>query len=458
MIYAEHISDFGLGLTLEQIPEALRTRIKGSILDTLGVCLVSSHLDYAGMVAEYVLDAAGRDEATVIGWGKRVPMANAALANGSFAHGLDFDDSHNPSRTHPSSCVVPAALAVCEATGASGRSLLEAVVVGLESMTRIAMAGVSFDKGGVNTEGFHQRWIHPTILCGIFGAALSASKLLKLDVQHSSWALGLAGGMASGSFEYLAEGTWGKRIGPGWAAHGGLIAAQLAAKGFSGPRTVFEGKAGLFRSRLREDNYDLNQLVMGLGTKWQALSIGVKRFPCCHRNHAQIESALALRSKHGIVVSEIDAVECIVDRLAVELVCEPWAKKLRPQNEYAAKFSLPYCVAAALVKGRVSIHEFDAGVVGDEDILRLAMKMTYTVDEKLDPAEVPGGVKIRMKNGDVFEALKEQDSFAEWPEIRAKFMENTSQKLGDVAAARVAGMVERIEELPDVRDLMRQCA
>ncbi len=456
MVYAEQLSEFGLGLTLDQIPETLRARAKGSILDTLGVCLISSHLDFAEMVAEYVLDVEGKKESTVIGWGAKVPMANAALANGSFAHGLDYDDSHAPSRTHPSSCVVPAALAMCESRGLSGRSLLEGVVVGLEAMTRIAMAGLSYEREGVSTKGFHQRGIHPTILCGVFGAALVSSRFLKLNVQRSSWALGLAGGMASGSFEYLAEGTWGKRIGPGWAAHGGIIAAQLAAKGFSGPRTVFEGKAGLFRSLLGDGNYDLEQLVSGLGRDWQALSTGVKRFPCCHRTHAQIEIALALRSTHGIVASEIDAVECTADSLAVALVCEPWAEKVRPQTEYGAKFSLPYCVAAALVKGRIGIQEFDPDAVGDEEILRLAKKMTYRVDEKLDPAEVPGGVKIRMKNGDVFEAVKERDSFAQWPEIRDKFMQNTSARLGDATADRIAAMVEKLEELPDIGGLMQQ--
>lgn len=455
MTYAERLSDFGLGLGLEQIPEVVRIRAKGCILDVLGLCLSSSHLDYAAMVAEFALHMGGREESTIIGWGARVPMANAALVNGSSAHGVDYDDSHAPSRLHPSASVVPAALAVCEATGSSGRSALEAVVVGLETVTRIGMAGVSTSKAGVSTEGFHQRGIHPTTLCGVFSAALIASKLLGLDVRHSSWALGIAGGMASGSFEYLAEGTWGKRIGPGWAAHGGLIAAQLAAKGFTGPRTIFEGKAGLYRSHLRENHYDLDQLVKGLGEHWQSLLIATKRFPCCNRTHAHIGLALAIRSEHGIAGSDIDAVECTVDRLAVPLVCEPWAEKQRPQSEYAAKFSLPYCVAAALVKGRLTMQEFEAGVVNDEDILGLAKRTVYRVDEKLDPKEFPGRLKVRMKDGRIMEARKDRDILLEWPEIRAKFMDNALPKLGDAGAARVAGMVEEIEELSDVRELMR---
>ncbi|MDI6809189.1 MAG: MmgE/PrpD family protein [Candidatus Eisenbacteria bacterium] len=450
MSVAEQISEFGLSLKLEQIPEAVRLRAKGCILDTLGVCLASAHFDFAAMVADVVLGMDGKKESTVIGWGAKVPKVNAALVNGSLAHGADYDDTHGGSRLHPSASVVPAALAVSEAIVSDGRSTLEAVVVGLETVTRIGMSGVS-------AAGFHQRGIHPTTLCGGFAAALVAGKLLGLDVERSAWALGIAGGMASGLFEYMAEGTWGKRIGPGWAAHGGIIAAELAKKGFSGPRTVFEGKAGLYRSHLGEGNYDLDQLTKGLGEEWQTLSIAAKRFPCCHRNQIHVGLALGIQAQQGIKGSEIAEVQCGVDRLAPPLVCEPWIEKQQPRDGYAAKFSLPYCVAAALSRGRLTMQEFEPAVISDKQVLGLAKRTSYFVDETLDPVRFPGWLKIRMKDGRILEARREREELAGWPEIRTKFLENVSPKLRGGSAIRVVEMVERLERLSDVTELMDLC-
>ncbi len=449
--YADRFSAFATSLRLRDIPEPVLLRAKGCVLDVLGICLASASQAYVNSVASVFIDMGGKPESSLIGWPASLPMANAALVHGSMSHGTDFDDTHPGGRMHPSSVIVPTALAVAQAQGASGARVLEAVVAGLECMIRIGKAGESED-------GFHHRGLHPTTLCGVFAAALSAGSLLGLSAQQCSWAQGLAGNMASGSTEFLADGSWGKRIGPGWAAHGGIIAAQLAARGFTGPPSIYEGQWGLYRSHLREPFYDLSLLDQGLGSEWELLRLSARLFPCCARAPTHVSLALEMLAQEHIDPAQIASIECGVDRMATTVVCEPWSEKIDPADGYAAKFSLPYCVAAALLRGRLTMAEFEDSTVRDPLIGQLMQTMSYKVQPDFDPAKFPAALLITLKDGRMVQRTRLDAGVAGWPELRAKFQANAQPVLGAARTNLLADQVANLETLTDVSALMAGCA
>src|SRR5262249_51474640 len=386
---------------------------------------------------------------TVIGYRHRLPAVWAALVNGTLAHGLDYDDTHTESVVHVSASVVPAALAACEEAGADGRALLTALAAGMEANIRIGL---------VARGGFHARGFHPTGICGTFASALAAGKVAGLDREQLADALGLAGSQAAGSLEFLTDGTWAKRIHAGWAAHGGLIAARLAAAGFTGPRGTFDGRFGLYRSHLGGGDWDMAQLTSALGQHWELLNIGLKPYPCCHFNHAFIDCAAALRQQGGVSADEIEEVECFIAAREVPVVCEPAASKRAPQNDYDAKFSLPYTVASMLQRGHVSVDDFTEAAIRDPAVLALAQRVVYREDHGSDfPRRFPGWLRIRLRNGRVLEHREPINrGSAERPlaesEVGEKFRRNAARVPPPAQAERVIALVAALEDCRNVTE------
>ncbi|MFQ5915533.1 MAG: MmgE/PrpD family protein, partial [Nitrospinota bacterium] len=288
---SDRLAAFAAGTTLQEIPLEVRGKAKLHILDALGIGLAAAELDFARAVAGMVREWGGKEEGTVLRYGDRLPAPHAALANGSFIHGLDFDDTHSASITHGSACVVPAALAAAEAAGADGRSLLAAAVVGYEVTARV---------GGAAPGGFHARGFHATPLCGAFGAAAAGGRLLGLAPPALADALGIVGSQAAGLQEFLDDGSSVKRLHPGWAAHAGLAAAELAGRGFSGARRVLEGRFGLYAAHVEGGRFSEEALVGELGRRWETLAISFKPYPCCHFNHAAMDAARAIARERAL--------------------------------------------------------------------------------------------------------------------------------------------------------------
>ncbi|HKO27566.1 MAG TPA: MmgE/PrpD family protein, partial [Solirubrobacteraceae bacterium] len=219
---AERFASFSSSLTVERIPDPVLKSAKLHILDALGCGLAAHALDTAPAAREAMIETGSIGPATAIGVTYGLPPADAALVNGVTCHALDYDDTHTGAVAHVSVAVVPAALAVAQSEGADGADLLAAVVAGNEIVARLGMA--------VDT-GFHARGFHATAVCGVFGATAAACRLQALDARTVTNALGIAGSMASGLLEYLADGSSTKRLHPGWAAHSAVIASRLAAHG-----------------------------------------------------------------------------------------------------------------------------------------------------------------------------------------------------------------------------------
>ena len=239
--YSQTIARFLCGLKLEDVPQGVIDKAKLVFLDTLGIALASSTMDFGRMVVKVAEKLGGPNSSRVIGSPLKVAAANAVLANGTLAHGLDYDDTLEEAIVHTGCCAGMTALAVGEELRASGRAVLEAAIAGTEVMCKVGL---------VAPGKFHARGFHPTALCSTFGAAAAAGKLFALEPAQWIDAFGLCGSQSSGIIEYLADGTWTKRLHPGWSAHGGVIATLLAQQGFRGPTTVFRRHPRLL-SRLR---------------------------------------------------------------------------------------------------------------------------------------------------------------------------------------------------------------
>lgn len=423
------------------------------VLDILGIALAAAGQDFAPSVLGLV-EAWGSGECTVIGTKLRASVPMAILANGSLAHGLDYDDTHTAAICHASAVVVPTALALGESLGLDGLTVLTAMVAGYETITRLGMAAPG---------EFHARGWHATAVCGTFAAALVAGKCLGVSRAQLTAALGVAGSLASGVLEYLEDGSWVKRLHPGWAGHSGALAAGLARGGFTGPATILEGRFGLYRTFLGSVA-DPGRITADLGRRWETLRVAFKPYPCCHYNHAYMDCAVRLKREHGLTPELIREVECLVPAGEVPIVCEPFEFKRRPRTPYDAQFSLPYSVAAALVEEEVGVETYAPERIRDERLLALAARVRYTIDPgSRFPLTFPGRLRIRLADGRVLEAEEPFNrGSAENPlgpeEVVAKFRRNAGRVLPPSRLSALEGAALGLGRSASVRPLLALCA
>lgn len=333
--------------------------IKLYILDTLAVMIAGARADSSASMIR-ALDRLGSGKtATVAGIGKSASAQDAALLNGAFSHALELDDDHRVAVLHPGAVIVPAALAACELTGASGRKFLTATLAGYEIMCRLGLAyrGSHFDHG-----------MHPTAIFGVFGAALAAGVGMGLDAAGLTRALGIAGTQASGLTEWRRDGSWIKRLHPGRAAQSGVLAAALAAEGFTGPATILEGEGGFLNAMGHGKVIDLPAITDALGTRLHALDTAIKPYPCCRFMHGALDLALEAYAT-GIRPEHIESVDIRIYETGVLNYHQI------PFNNVDAQFNVPYGVACALAQGNVSLSDYEAESIGRGEILELCRRI-----------------------------------------------------------------------------------
>ncbi len=310
----------------------------------------------------------------------------AAFVNGVLAHSLDFDDTHLPSILHPSACVIPAALAVAEARGASCHQMVAAAAAGYEVGVRTAMA--AYDPLARDSVFFRRGW-HATSVCGTLASATVAAVLYGLDASGIANAIGIAASMASGILEGNRAGGTVKRLHCGWAGHAGVIAAQSALAEITAPSTALEGRFGLFRAccgdSLNEDSIE-DSISDGLGERWCVPSILFKPYPANHFTHAGIDAALSLASR--LDPEEIEEIELRVPAPVLRTIAEPRTSKLKPETGYDAQFSGPFTVAAAFLGGGglgLWLDDFSDRKTRDKRYLELAARVNCIADAELEP-------------------------------------------------------------------------
>jgi 2-methylcitrate dehydratase PrpD len=447
---SEVLASFAARLQRKEIPNPVVDFAAQHVLDLLGVALAASSMTFARRALAACDDLAGRGDAVVIGRPTGLPPAWAALANGTLAHGIDFDDTHTESVVHVSTSVVPAALAAAHSRAVDGAGFLSAIVLGMESNIRLGL---------VARGAFHDRGFHPTGICGTFAAALVAAKLAGLEAEAMADALGLSNSMAAGSMEFLSDGSWAKRIHGGWAAHAGIVACQLARHGFHGPSGALDGRFGLYRTHLDDSAWNIAALDDALGERWELLETGLKPFPCCHFTHAFIDCAAALAKVADLRPVDIEKIDCYVAERVMPIVCEPVAAKRAPRTEYDAKFSLPYAVACMLVRGHVDVDDFDDEAIRDPAILRLTEITECHVDPSADyPRTFPGRLRITLTDGRQLEHHEPINrGSAGRPlsetEVREKFHRNATRVLPAAQAEQLADEVLSLDQAPSIDKL-----
>jgi 2-methylcitrate dehydratase PrpD len=369
-----------------RLSAGMRQTVQKLLIDVAGLCAAARNTDYV-RAALAGWEASGG--CTAIGHARALDAAGAAFVNGTAAHGEDFDDTFEGGPVHAGAVIVPAVLALAERERLGGEDALRAIAIGVELMCRASLVAPKL---------IHKAGFHPTAVLGAMGAAAAAATALSLKKQDFVNALGIAGSMAAGIIEYLAEGAWTKRLHPGWAAQSGIRAADLARQGFVGPRSVFEGTHGLYHGFARSAQGDWAKLVEGFGESWVSQALAFKVYACGTMTHPYIDCARRLSSR--VDIQQIEKIVCEAAEGTVHRLWEPLAAKQRPPNAYAAKFSQPYCIAAGLVLGHAGLEAFTEERVRDPRLLALAGKVGYEIDPHNPyPDEFTGHVRLVLSNG-----------------------------------------------------------
>ncbi|MDH3438882.1 MAG: MmgE/PrpD family protein [Betaproteobacteria bacterium] len=447
---AERIATWAAGVDPAALPEEVSRVARRQLLDTVGLCVAARRTDYVEALLE---TCEPRGHCTAIGHRRGVFCLDAALINGTAAHGEDYDDTFEGTPVHTAAVVVPAVLAACERYQRGGSDLLRGIAVGVEFMCRMALVV----KTGVHRAGFH-----PTAVIGALGATLGAGTALGLPPQRLASALGIAGSMASGIIEYLAEGTSTKRLHAGWAAQCGIRAALMAQAGFSGPRTVIEGQHGFVHAFCHPDiEPEFGHLSEGLGSRWLMEGIAFKPYACGTMAQPFIDCALALRAS-GMPAERIRSITCKVGEGTVHRLWEPLAEKRRPTTAYSAKFSVPFCIAVGFVDGAAGLSQFTESRVADPRVIDVASRVDYEIDPLNQyPANYTGHLRVEFADGSVREfdqrylrggrrAPLSADELAVKYQANARF-----GGWGKKRTAHNAALCEALFESKDLTDLRR---
>jgi 2-methylcitrate dehydratase PrpD len=450
-LYAERI-------TYADLPPDVVDMTKKGILDTIGVILPAGTTSpETRELVDLMLDAGGKQEATILGFGRKLPAWHAGYVNGAMANCQDYSDLH-PNAAHISSPVIPAALAMAERLGnVDGERFITAVALGVDLQCRLTLAA---GKPG----GKMAPW-HPAPLFGVFAAALACAKLLSLDWDKMVNALGLAFVQAAGTHE-IVFGKDSTIRGFGHAVPGevGLRAALMAERGITGVRNSFEGAAGLWNVYYQGD-YDRDALVGDLGTRWAVRDDGFKPWPSCGFTHVHIDMIRELVREHGVTPDEVEAITVTVGDFARGQT-EPLEEWRRPTNAMLAKLSIPYNVATAMRKGDVTIRDFFDENLNDADTLAMADRVFARFDPRynfLPGAGFPGGaLEIRTRNGrrltrEQSRAYGHPEKPMSWNGLIAKFRDCASYAAVPATADRIdraVAMLRNLEQVSDVAEIV----
>ena len=459
---AQHLARFAAETRLSGAPRQVRENVELRILDVLGIAIAATDLQTSLALLGFVGRQGGGNAAAIVGAdGDGSSAAWAAFANGVLAHSLDFDDTHLPSVLHPSAVVVPAALAVGESLNAHGSAVLDAVAVGIETTIRVGMAG--YDSESRNST-FFEHGQHATSICGTIGAAVAAAMLYDLDADGIVDAMGIAASMGSGILEANRMGGTVKRAHCGWAAHAGVVAADLARSGITGPPTVLEGRFGFYQAFLH-GRFDSSAVTNGLGSTWEVPGVFFKPYPANHFTHAAADAVMDLR-RDGLRPGDVEWIRVGVAAPTIRTIGEPIEGKRRPATGYQAQFSGPYVVAAALIGGGglgLCLEDFDDDLVSDPGRIDLMDRITIESDSRCDevyPYQFPAVVDVMTKNGtqlsaSVFANRGGPENPLTTDELTLKFKSNARRHLDEASIDAVADACRELGSVSDVGSVIR---
>ena len=435
------------GARYEELPAEVVHAFKRALLDHVTCALAGASMPVSRALLSYYQDTDATRVATVFGSGAKLSAPNAALVNGANTHGLDFDDGTTHGSAHPSGAIFPAVLAAAEQHGSAPREIILAVVMGYDVMIRIAAAMHPFTA----RHGFHN-----TPLAGVFGAAAGVASLLKLDAARTNHALGLAGSFAGGIRQYLDDGAEVKRIHPGKAARDGLLCAEFAKRGITGPGKVLEGRYGFSETHVGNQlNWD--RLRDGLGRRYEISDVYFKPFPCCRHYHSVMDGIQSLRQAHGVRAGDVASL-----RLGMSSVGVHGHDHKHCDNILDAQMSAPVGAALALADGEVAAHSFLSGSLARPEVRRLIELSETRIDEECEriyPGRRSGVVEIGLKDGRRFEArVLDPKGEGENPmsdaDLERKCTANCTPVIGKGKCAAVLETIWRFDEARNLAPLL----
>ena len=449
----EQLAAYAAGESFDKLPEAAVRGARRAILDTLGVTLAGAPETTARRVRALLAHRRSAAEATVAGTGLRASVEDAALANGTAGHALDYDDVQASLSGHPSVPVLPAALALAERQRASGADLLTAFVIGVEIEAKL---------GRAMNPGLYEVGWHATSVLGVFGAAAAASRVLGLSDERTAHALAIAASLASGVKANF--GTDGKPLHAGHAARGGVEAALLAEAGFTANPRALEHRDGFGSTYGAGGRPVWDMALAGLGAPHEVADpgIGVKRYPACASTHQALDATLDLVAEHRFGADAVEAVECAVHYMAPhQLIYD------RARTGLEGKFSMPYCVSVALLDGTVGLAQFEEDRVRRADVQALMPRVKMVVHPDQTTRDcLPtrfSEVTIKLRDGRRLErrvhlAKGQPQVPLTDAELTVKFRDCAMRVMPAARADELLGLVQGIEGLVDVSVLARALA
>jgi len=389
-----------------------------------------------------------RQGGVIIGTKERTLHLYSALANGTSAHAIEMDDVNNEASLHPGVVVFPAALATSEMVGGTGKRFIEAVVLGYEVMIRLGRA--------LGAQNSYRRGFHPTGTCGSFGSSVAVSKIMGLRPEGMTSAMGIAGSQAAGSMEYLAQGAWTKRFHPGWAALSGMVAAQLAQKGFRGPISIIEGRDGFLHSYSEEA--DESKVLEGLGTQYEILRTSIKPHACCRYMQPPIDAVLKIVKENDLPPEKVKKVRVGILRAGAYLIAEPLEEKYTPQSIVDAQFSMPFGAAVAVLYRKAGLREFRLSKIRSEEVKRMMKRVECVTDpdlEKTFPKQWCATAEILTRDGKRYFTKVEYckgdpENPLSWEEVIDKFNDLSGRSLTKERRLKIVNQVRRLERIGDI--------
>ena len=437
------------GLKFQHLPEEVVDRVKYFFIDFIGVACRGSQEDSSQSMHRFIREMDHRRHGgVIIGTKERAAHLYSALANGTSAHAIEMDDVNNEASLHPGVVVFPAALATSEMVGGAGKKFIEAVVLGYEGMIRWGSA--------LGAENSYKRGFHPTGICGPFGSSVAASKLLGLREKGILDALGIAGSQAAGSMEDLAQGAWTKRFHPGWAAHSGMVAAQLAKKGFRGPTSIIEGRDGFLHSY--SDGADETKVLEGVGSQYEILRTSVKPHGCCRYMQPPIDAILKIVKENDLPPEKVEKVRVGILRAGAPLIAEPLEEKYCPRSIVDAQFSMPFGAAVAILYRKAGLGEFHLSKIRSEEVKRMMRRVECVTDpdlEKAFPKQWCATAEILTKDGKRYFTKVEYckgdpENPLSWDEVIEKFNDLSGRVLTRERRLKIVDQVKNFEKIQNL--------
>jgi 2-methylcitrate dehydratase PrpD len=449
--YTRLLAEHGSKIDLESLSPDVPAYARSLFLDFIGLAAKGLSMESTRKVHGMIRRIGGSGPGTVIGCRLKPMPQYAALANAASSHSMSLDDIYTPASIHPGSAIFAAAMSASEAVKASGRRFLEGAVAGYETTLRVADA--------IDAKSHYAFGYHPTATCGTFGATAAVSRILGLNADSSADALGIAGSMAAGLMAFMQDGSWTKRLHPGLSAQRGIQAAYLAQEGFKGPKAVLEGKWGFLSAA--SNSADRECLVGGLGGRPRILDTGLKLHACCRYNQSAIDACLAIAKEYTVRAADVESIRVEIFKAAYPLVVEPWEEKMNPQTDVQAQFSLPYTVAVAIAKGRVSFEEFDRNVLEDPEVRELMNRVEVHNDPQLDPLfpkRWPTRVAIQTKDGRRLERLVDcprgdVENPLPWEELVERFRRHTDAVFEPSRQDEIIGIIREIQDIENMDEV-----